>query len=136
MKKLIVALFIAICWSVVAFGARYEGFTSANSVNTPLKVVVDAVECRPDLTRVYARFVGQPHTSNRVDAITLVIGGKSYTSTDIDGVDLKRYFQWEDTPDIKVEIDFPALKKMLKKFEIKSVTPRGESVTRVSQKKR
>ncbi|MDE7125720.1 MAG: hypothetical protein K2O12_04485 [Muribaculaceae bacterium] len=70
---------------------------------------IDSVECRDDLTRVYCRIIGTPHTADRVDAVTLLTEKSTYEAVDIDGVDFKRYFQWEDEGYVPLEIDFPVL---------------------------
>lgn len=76
--------------------------------NTVVKI--DSVEWRDDLTRVYCRIIGTPHTSDRVDGVRMTVGKRVYEATDIDGVDFRRYFQWEDEGMIPLEIDFPAVK--------------------------
>lgn len=67
---------------------------------------IDSIDRREDLTRVYCTFAGQPHTSDRIDSVTLVTVTRRLPATDIDGVDFKRYFQWEDDGNIRLEIDF------------------------------
>lgn len=74
-------------------------------------VEIDSVEWRSDLTRVYCRIVGMPHTSDRIDGVTLTSGTRTFSAYDIDGVDFRRYFQWEDEGSINLEIDFPAVPK-------------------------
>ncbi|MEZ3590121.1 MAG: hypothetical protein K1V84_03675 [Muribaculaceae bacterium] len=90
-----------------------------------LTLVVDRMDYRSDLTRLYGRLVGRPHTSCRVDAVSLTAGKRVYTATDIDGVDFKRWFQWEDDGEIPVEIDFPKMKRR-KAFTLMVDTPRGK----------
>lgn len=77
----------------------------------PVRVSVDSVSCRNDLSRVYCKIIGLPHTSERIDKATLVVNGATLSATDIDGVDFKRYFQWEDDGIIRLEIDFPPIDK-------------------------
>lgn len=77
-----------------------------------LGIVIHRTEYREDLTRVYACLMGRPHTSGRIDDITMITNeGKIYKFTDLDGVDPKRYFQWEDDGKIFIEIDFPPMKE-------------------------
>lgn len=90
---------------------------------------VDSIDFRSDLTRLYGKLVGRPHTSQRVDAVTLNVGSKQYRSTDIDGVDFNRWFQWEDDGVIPVEIDFDKMPKFNKGYMVIE-TPRG--VDRIS----
>lgn len=111
--------------------SRMVKYTS--TTDPVLAVVVDSVDYRADLTRVYGKLVGRPHTSGRVDSASLLSGKSSLSATDIDGVDFKRYFQWEDDGEIPVEIDFPAVKP-LKAAQLILTTPRGESVTTIKQK--
>lgn len=73
-----------------------------------LTLKVDSIDFRKDLTRVYCRASGRPNTSQRVDAVTLTVGNKAMGATDIDGVEMKKYFQFEDEGFIPLEIDFPA----------------------------
>lgn len=72
-----------------------------------LTLTVDSISYRASLTRVYGKFVGRPHTSQKLHGITIECKGKKYEANDIDGVDFDRWFQWEDDGMIPVEIDFP-----------------------------
>lgn len=65
------------------------------------------VKADEGIVRIEGNLYGLPHTSNRIDSITLHLRGVQFGATDIDGVDLKRYFQWEDDGIIPMEIDFP-----------------------------
>lgn len=114
---------------------KVTGYNNAKSEQTGyITFVVNSIDYRPDLTRVYGRIVGKPHTSERIDALYLVTpSGKQYQCTDIDGVDFKRWFQWEDEGSIDVELDFPAMKQG-KRFTIKSTGPKGESHTLIKKK--
>lgn len=76
-------------------------------------LVVDSIMFRPDVTRVYGRLTGIPHTSARIDGFTITAdptGRRGQArATDIDGFDFERRFQWEDSGSFPVEIDFPAM---------------------------
>lgn len=72
-----------------------------------LTLTIDSISYRTSLTRVYGKFVGRPHTSQKLHGMTIELNGKSYEANDIDGVDFDRWFQWEDDGIIPVEIDFP-----------------------------
>lgn len=98
------------------------------SVGRPLSVKVDSISLRPDLARVYGKLIGTPHTSDRVDSAVIESGKKRYKATDIDGIDFKRYFQWEDEGVILVEIDFPPMKKADGWLVLKTI--RGDVSTR------
>lgn len=81
--------------------------TCREVAQTPVATaVIDSIERRDDLTRVYVRYIGRPHTSDRIDGVTLSVGRTRYYGEDIDGVDFRRYFQWEDEGVIPLEIDF------------------------------
>lgn len=133
MKKILP--FLIIC-NLICFLAAPETSASKPVASTsyrvsaasgPLGFAVTKIEFRPDLTRIYGRLIGCPHTSGRIDALSLSQpGGKTMVSTDIDGVDMKRYFQWEDENFIEVEIDFPPMKKP-RTMTINVVGPNGNS---------
>lgn len=89
---------------------------------------VDSIDYRSDLTRVYGKVKGRPHTSNRIDLVQLIGTGASASSTDIDGVDFRRYFQWEDDGMISVEIDFPVVKES-QGVQLLFTTAHGQSTT-------
>lgn len=125
-------LIIAIAAVVFAVGAKVVRTTS--TTDPVLTVTVDSIDFRTDLTRVYGKLVGRPHTSHRVDEATLLTGKTSFKADDIDGVDFKRYFQWEDEGEILIEIDFPKMKRF-NAAQLILVTPRGESVTSVKTRK-
>lgn len=91
------------------------------------QVRVDSVSCRDDLSRVYCKIIGRPHTSDRIDGATLTVNGITLTATDIDGVDFKRYFQWEDDGIIPLEIDFPPIPNATGVLSLKM--PRGDVST-------
>ncbi|MDE5839013.1 MAG: hypothetical protein K2H39_08160 [Paramuribaculum sp.] len=97
---------------------------SSRSTGTP-ELICDSVDFRADLTRVYGKLTGTPHTSHRIDAVKLQTGGLA--ATDIDGVDFKRWFQWEDDGAIPVEIDFPPMKER-SSIVIEAITPRGTAI--------
>ncbi|WP_290043069.1 hypothetical protein [uncultured Muribaculum sp.] len=89
-----------------------------------ITLVVDSIDYRADLTRVYGKLVGRPHTSQRIDEIVLKCTDMTYGANDIDGVDFKRWFQWEDDGVIPIEIDFPKMNTLQSGVMI-ITTPRG-----------
>lgn len=113
-KSLIVfmlAVLSSTCFGIIEATTQVQ-HTQVAKAKKFLGVVVHRTEYREDLTRVYACLMGRPHTSGRIDGITLITrDGKSYKFTDLDGVDPKRYFQWEDDGKIYIEIDFPPMKE-------------------------
>ncbi len=98
-----------------------------------LDFIADSIEYRSDLTRLYGRLMGMPHTSNRIDMMMLMVDNQAADATDIDGVDFKRWFQWEDEGVIPVEIDFPAMKPQ-RAWVVKLSGPRGESSWVINEK--
>ena len=88
--------------------------------------IADSIEYRADVTRLYGKIKGRPHTANRIDTLYGTFGKIKYSSTDIDGVDMKRYFQWENSGLIPVEIDFPVVRTQTS-FVLTLDGPRGES---------
>ncbi|MCM1076767.1 MAG: hypothetical protein NC411_05355 [Bacteroides sp.] len=111
MKRLLTFIASAAIFSTFSLSAK----VIRNYVSTSddiLTFVVDSIDYRQDLTRVYGKLKGRPHTSNRVDEVQYIGSGTGSVavSKDIDGVDFRRYFQWEDDGLIPVEIDFPAMK--------------------------
>lgn len=133
MKKFI-TLTLTLLVTFLSLGAvEVAGYrNNTGGRENPLVLQVDRVDYRGDLTRVYARLVGRPHTSQRIDGVSLKAAGKLYTATDIDGVDFKRWFQWEEDGVIPIEIDFPAMKPT-KAFVVTTKTPRGDGRTTVSK---
>lgn len=100
---------ISIAFLVIAVFAA-QARTERNyrlSAARHLTLTVDSISYRTGLTRVYGKFVGVPHTSQKLHGITIELKGKNYKADDIDGVDFDRWFQWEDDGIIPVEIDFP-----------------------------
>lgn len=109
-------------------------YVLAQPATGPIGFVVTKIEYRSDLTRIYGRLKGRPHTSGRIDGMTLSVpSGESFLWTDIDGIDAERYFQWEDTPYIDVEIDFPAMNPQ-DRMIITLTGPKGESVWNIKRK--
>lgn len=120
-RKLIVLLTGAVC-----LGGAHTSFARdcchagaaachghANSQQRQFDFVISDVIYKSDdnLTRVCGNLVGCPHTSARINSITLKSAGTSIKANDIDGVDFERYFQWEDDGNIYIEIDFPGCRQ-------------------------
>lgn len=114
--------------SLSAKVVRNYGSTSDNV----LTFAVDSIDYRKDLTRVYGKIHGRPHTSNRIDEVQYISTGNAMKSTDIDGVDFRRYFQWEDDGLIPIEIDFPATKPD-SGVQLLFTTAHGQSTTTVKK---
>jgi hypothetical protein len=82
---------------------------NTKQVSKAIAIQIESVDFRDDVTRVYCIIKGQPHVSNRIDWASITQGTKTYKATDIDGIDFKRYFQWEDSGEIHLEVDFPKM---------------------------
>jgi len=115
--------------SFCSYAADKMLYASAVNSSGPLAVEVDSALVRPGLVRVYCRVYGQPHTSQRIDAVTLVRQDDLRSqATDIDGVDFKRWFQWEESGVVNLEIDFVALPVRGSAQVMRFSTPKGEAV--------
>lgn len=129
MKKTFISICALMLMTSIAINAKVLRNYSSQS-DGKLTFTVDSIDYRSDLTRIYGKLRGRAHTSNRVDGVIYMGKTSSYTSTDIEGVDFRRYFQWEDDECIPIELDFP-------KMEIESGaqlifnTPYGQSTTMV-----
>ena len=94
----------------VAFLAR--GQRAAARSQREMRAEVDSIMVREDLSRVYCRVIGRPHTSHRIDSVTfhsLSDERIRLKSTDIDPLYYERGFQWEDEGEIALELDFPTM---------------------------
>lgn len=106
----------------VAKGTGQVFKPQAQQAKHELRIEIDSINCRADLSRVYCRAIGLPNTSDRIDAVKL--DGK-IDATDIDPIDFQRAFQWEEDGVQPLEIDFPALKRKPTQFYLEFLTPYG-----------
>lgn len=110
MNKIIIISILAIFTIGIA---NSKVIRSVKYTSTPAGIVkIDSIDYRKNLTRVYGKLCGQPHTSMKIENITGAI--------DIDGIDFKRWFQFEETGIIPIEIDFKPMKVNTFLFEINS----------------
>ncbi len=133
MKQFILIITIMLaCFSSQAIIKK--NYSSRSTGGMELKV--DSIDFRKDLTRVYGKLIGTPHTSSRIDAIHLSgdMLPKGATSNDIDGIDFKRWFQWEDSGSIYLEIDFPPCNKNGKNATMIVDSPKGQCTWIITQK--
>lgn len=86
-----------------------------------MTATVDSVSYRPNVTRVYCRVIGKPHTSQRIDSVRCLAG----KATDIDPLYFGRAFQWEDEGEISLEIDFPPMTQCARRINLTFFTPYG-----------
>lgn len=132
MKKAFFLIFA--CLAAFTVSAKVERNYSSKAIASEGETFhVDSVDYRTDLTRVYGQLMGQPHTSGRIDAVEIESGGRKFVADDIDGVDFKRYYQYEDEGVIPLEIDFPAMKPFEGAVMI-FTSPHFQQTTRVSRR--
>lgn len=125
LKQTILGAVAVAAVACTGYGGVTRGYTTAPAVSPcPVEFSVDSIDFRKDLTRVYGRLSGRPHTSCRIDAATLSTPSGDLLANDIDGIDFERYFQWEDDGVILLEIDFAPAKEA---SAIKFNTVRGEA---------
>ncbi len=123
----VMALFAAVLVARAHVERKYR-----TTASTHITLVVDSVDYRADLTRMYGKLIGTPHTSQRIDEVTLTVGSTHFRATDIDGVDFQRWFQWEDDGMIPVEIDFERMAPV--RHGILSInTPKGVDTLRIDR---
>lgn len=133
MRRLAMILSAAVLVSCASARTVKDYTTSGQPTANRLILTVDSIDFRKDLTRVYGKITGRPNTSDRFDRITLVKpDGVMVESTDIDGVDMERWFQWEEDGRINLEIDFPAM-KATDKLIINTFSPKGDGNWTVSR---
>lgn len=127
MKQIIPLAMAVIAVAFPMEAKMVRGFESASDDTLGFKV--DSIDYRKDLTRVYGRLTGRPHTSARIDGASMTVGSSpAKECADIDGVDFNRYFQWEEDGEINVELDFAPVKPD-RRGQVTFVTPRGKAVT-------
>jgi hypothetical protein len=97
-----------------------------NQLDADMNIIPDKTVKTDDGIRITVCLIGIPHTSNRIDSVDLVVNKAIYPATDIDGVDFKRYFQFEDEGVVTVEIDFPFKAKLPKNSTLKFHTVKGD----------
>jgi len=97
-----------------------------NQLDAEINIIPDKTIKTDDGIRISLCIVGVPHTSQRIDGVDLVIGKKLVKATDIDGIDFKRYFQFEDEGVITIEVDFPFKGTLPKTANLIFHTVRGD----------
>ncbi len=128
MNRILAMMTLGVLAALPSWGRTVRDYTSA-SEGVP-SLTVDSIDYRKDLTRIYGHLTGTPHTSARIDAVTLTSEGRLRECSDIDGVDFNRYFQWEDDGRIAIELDFQAMPPV-REGMITIKTPRGEALTKI-----
>lgn len=96
--------------------------------SAPLYLYLKSVDSNngSGVTRIGIDMKSLPSTSSRLDSATLVNNGKKFGAIDVDGVDFKRYFQWEESGNIYIELDFPRQKKIWKTAKVILHTVHGD----------
>ncbi|MCM1110778.1 MAG: hypothetical protein NC336_06190 [Clostridium sp.] len=116
--------------AAAAFGVTLRvGAPVATGPQAPdvITLSVDSIEFRDDLTRLYGRIEGAPHRADRIDLVTMIPDGSeaALLSTDVDGVDFRRWFQFEDEPSIPFELDFGPMDPLRGGFTLEVKSPKG-----------
>lgn len=128
-KLLFIMALVGLLGAAVAEGRFMHSSetSSAGQTRRDLTVVVDSVMWRSDVTRVYCRALGQPHTSHRIDSVAMLLPSvvAPVMAADIDPIYFRRGFQWEDDGVILLEIDFKAMNPA-RRFTLSFATPYGE----------
>ena len=133
MKRVALIFTAAVLVSCVSAQKVKDYTTSGEPTANRLTLTVDSIDFRKDLTRVYGKITGHSNTSDRFDRISLSRpDGVIVELTDIDGVDMERWFQWEEDGNINLEIDFPAM-KAADKLIINTYSPKGDGNWTVSR---
>lgn len=104
-----------------------------NQIDADINIIPDKVAKTDDGIRVSVCLIGIPHTSQRIDSVDLKVDKKIYPATDIDGVDFKRYFQFEDEGVITIEVDFPFKGTLPKNSTLLFHTVKGDIVSPARQ---
>ncbi|MCM1164069.1 MAG: hypothetical protein NC339_07470 [Muribaculaceae bacterium] len=128
MKRLFIWLVALLSVALTSQARMIRGCESVSEGEPSFSV--DSIDCRKDLTRVYGRVIGRPHTSSRIDAVGMLVpGGVLKECTDIDGVDFNRWFQWEDDSEILLELDFGPVKDA-RSGQLTFSSPRGTTIVK------
>lgn len=123
----ILFLIIAVSVANARVEKNYKN-TAADHVN----LIIDSIDFREDLTRLYGRMIGRPHTSQKINRMEMRVGNEAFKAEDIDGVDFERWFQWEDDGVISIEVDFKAMKPV-KSGTLIIETARGVDTSKFSK---
>lgn len=115
-------LILSLCLLISFIGCRSVDVSAASVMDSnkyvvkeyigPIKLKIKKIDYRSDLVRIYCSVSGAPHTAFRFDDMSIQVDSNSSPKLwlDVDGVDAKRWFQFEDSGVIDLEIDFPAFK--------------------------
>lgn len=114
------ALLLAVVF-IMACNYKADAQPKGHDVSSPVSFEVTALESHPDenLVRVCGELKSRPNTSACIRSIILTDGKEQLIAIDTDGFDLMRYFQWEESGEIDVEIDFPTFRpqSVIDRFE-------------------
>lgn len=127
MKQFITTLIITLVLSTSTCIAQRKCGSAPGSQKHFMQVRIEKVDNNNSdgVSRISCALVGIPHTSSRVDSVIAVVKGVKYKSTDIDGVDYGRYFQWEEDGVIPVDVDVKSIKRFTNRDSLKFYTVYG-----------
>ncbi len=97
-----------------------------NQLEADINIIPDKVTKTDEGIRISLCLIGIPHTSQRIDSIDLKVGKRIVPANDIDGIDFKRYFQFEDEGVVTVDVDFPFTGALPKDATLKFHTAKGD----------
>ncbi len=97
-----------------------------NQLDAEFNVIPDKFVLVDSGIRLTVCLVAIPNTSQCIDSVDLQVGTQKYPATDIDPIDFKRAFQFEETGVQVLEIDFPYKKKLPKGSTLIFHTPKGD----------
>lgn len=112
-RKIALLLATVICTGAVTVNAidapQQAKIIKKRVQESPMRFDITDITSKPDdeIVRIGGNLTGTPHTSQRIDSISIIHNDVPLKAVDIDGVDFERYFQWEDDGNIYIEIDFP-----------------------------
>lgn len=116
MKRLFIFILSYIAFFIAIHAIKPYRITKKDYLTTSInpkyecRVTVDSVVFTNEYTRIYGQLYGKPHTSCKIEDITINAGKNNYQAYDVEGFDLKRWFQWEDSGIIPIELDFSPMK--------------------------
>lgn len=133
--KLLYHLFaaVALCGAVATVATPQRAFAQVNQHDADINIIPDNVKKTDDGIRISLCLIGIPHTSQRIDSIDLKVGERQYPANDIDGVEFKKYFQFEDEGVITIEVDFPFKSTLPKNAALVFHTVKGDIVSPARQ---
>ncbi len=141
MRKMSRLLVFAAALTATCLGVNAKVLKDYNAVIAPgsrgdITLVIDSIDFRSDLTRVYGHIDSRPNTSACINSFVLNADKTPFPATDIEGFDFERRIQWEETGVLPIEIDFPVIKgvRPTASLNLVAVTDRGPCSWNITRK--